>query len=174
MQRVGMMPCGRGEKRNRLARRGHARHASPSWHGRPPCKLMQALLGPTRATHACTPCNPHPRHTRIHGTAEDPSMHLPPPDEVISELPATVGEERKQRSSSRYIGVSWHKANSSWRVNLTEPQTKRSRHIGSYASEEDAARAYDCAAVEVHGPGAKRNFPGEAVSELHAGQRTRL
>jgi hypothetical protein len=25
-------------------------------------------------------------------------------------------------------------------------------HIGSYASEEDAARAYDCAAVKLHGP----------------------
>jgi hypothetical protein len=37
--------------------------------------------------------------------------------------------------------------------------------IGYYASVEDAARAYDCAAVQAHGPDAKRNFPGEDVSE---------
>jgi hypothetical protein len=39
------------------------------------------------------------------------------------------------------------------------------QHIGCYASEEDAGRAYDCAAVQAHGPGAKRNFPGEAIIE---------
>jgi hypothetical protein len=51
-------------------------------------------------------------------------------------------------------------------VQMRDPQTKRTRYIGSYASEEDAARAYDCAAVQAHGPGAKRNFPGEDISEL--------
>jgi hypothetical protein len=39
------------------------------------------------------------------------------------------------------------------------------RHIGRYASEKDTARAYDCAAVQANGPGAKCNFPGEAISE---------
>jgi hypothetical protein len=29
----------------------------------------------------------------------------------------------------------------------------------------DAARAYGGAAVQTHGPDAKRNFPGEAISE---------
>jgi hypothetical protein len=48
--------------------------------------------------------------------------------EAISELPVTVGEGRKQRSSSRYIGVSWCKARSSSRqrdVRVTDPQTYR-------------------------------------------------
>jgi hypothetical protein len=78
--------------------------------------------------------------------------------DAISELPVTVGEERKKRSSSRFAGVSWNKSQSSFQAQLTDPQTKR-RHIGYYASEEDAARAYDCAAVQAHGPGAKLNFP---------------
>jgi hypothetical protein len=87
------------------------------------------------------------------------------PGEDISELPVSLGEERKQRSSSRYIGVSWDKGESAFRVQMRDPQTKRKQRIGSYASEEDAARAYDCAAVQAHGPGAKRNFPGEDNSE---------
>jgi hypothetical protein len=81
-------------------------------------------------------------------------------------MPATMGEERKQRTSSRYVGVTLQKAQCSWLVRLTDPQTKRRRQIGYYASEEDAAKAYDSAAVQAHGPGAKRNFPGEAISEL--------
>ncbi|KAG1655817.1 hypothetical protein FOA52_008380 [Chlamydomonas sp. UWO 241] len=89
------------------------------------------------------------------------------PGEATSELPASRGEERKKRSSS-YVGVAWHKGSSLWVGRLWDPQDKRSRHIGSYTSEEDAARAHDFAAVQVHGPGAKRNFPGEDISELPA------
>jgi hypothetical protein len=83
------------------------------------------------------------------------------PDEVISELPVSLGEEQKQRSSSRYIGVRWEKRRSSWDVQMRDPQAKRHCHIGSYASEEHAAQAYDYAAVQAHGPGVERNFPGE-------------
>ncbi|KAG1655219.1 hypothetical protein FOA52_008895 [Chlamydomonas sp. UWO 241] len=84
------------------------------------------------------------------------------PGEDISQPP--VSKERKQ--SSIYFGVCWHKVTSSWYVQLRDPVTKRSRHIGSYASEEDAAREYDFTAVQAHGPGAKRNFPGEDVSAI--------
>jgi hypothetical protein len=87
------------------------------------------------------------------------------PGEAIRDPPVSLGEERKQRRSSRYIGVCWHKAKSSWRVEMTDPQNKPTRHVGYFASEEDAARAYDCAAVQAHGPSAERNFPGEAISE---------
>jgi hypothetical protein len=59
----------------------------------------------------------------------------------LSELPLSLGEERKQRSSSRYIGVSTrNKGNSLWHVGLWDPQHRQ--HIGSFASEDDAARAY--------------------------------
>jgi hypothetical protein len=102
----------------------------------------------------------------------DPSMHPPPPRSRRSEgVPSSSlgGAGRKrQRSSSRYIGVYWNKAYSSWFARMTDPQTKGRHHIGSYASEEDAARAYDCAVVQARGPGAERNFPGETISELPA------
>ncbi|KAG1677859.1 hypothetical protein FOA52_008623 [Chlamydomonas sp. UWO 241] len=88
------------------------------------------------------------------------------PGEVIVELPVSVSEDQKQRKSSRYIGVCWHKARSSWRVRLQDPQAKRSRFIGYFTSEEDAAMAYDFAAVQAHGPGVQRNFPVEVINEL--------
>ncbi|KAG1666396.1 hypothetical protein FOA52_006505 [Chlamydomonas sp. UWO 241] len=86
------------------------------------------------------------------------------PGEVISEPPVSLGAKRKERKASRFsFGVTWNKASSAWAASLYKPQRK---HIGTYASEVDAARAYDCAAVKLHGPGyAKRNFPGEAISE---------
>ncbi|KAG1673879.1 hypothetical protein FOA52_012904 [Chlamydomonas sp. UWO 241] len=92
--------------------------------------------------------------------AQGPERNLP--GEAVGELPVTVGEERRQRNSSRYMGISWHKARSIWHVRLKDSQTKRTLNVGYFASEEDAARAYDCAAVQAQGPGAKRNFPGEA------------
>jgi hypothetical protein len=96
------------------------------------------------------------------------------PGQTVSELPVSLGEEQKQRSSStHYIGVTWHRANSSWKVQLYDPQTKRQRHIGCFASERDAARAYDRAAVEARGPSAKRNFTGETISDVPA-KRGRL
>ncbi|KAG1660887.1 hypothetical protein FOA52_015929 [Chlamydomonas sp. UWO 241] len=87
------------------------------------------------------------------------------PGEDISEPPVTKGAEQKERSSSRYFGVTWHKANASWVAQLYDAQTKRKQYIGIYASEEDAARAHDFAAVQALGPGAERNFPGEDISE---------
>jgi hypothetical protein len=161
-------------------------HGSKRAHALVPCGTARS---PPRTTRIHTHT-----HTRTH--TADPPMHHPPaairrseedaaraydctavqahgpdakrnfPGEDISELPVTVGEKRKQCSSSRYIGVSWHKAQSSWNVSLMDPQTKRKLHVGYYASEEDAARAYDCAAVQACGPDAKRNFPAETISEL--------
>jgi AP2-like factor (ANT lineage) len=90
------------------------------------------------------------------------------PGEAIIELPVTVGQEQKQRGSSRYVGVCWSKRKCAWEVQLTDRQTQRRQRTGSYASEEDAARAYDCAAVEANGAGAKRNFPDAAIGELPA------
>jgi hypothetical protein len=40
------------------------------------------------------------------------------PGEAISEALDTVGEQKKQCSSSRYIGVAWNKAKSLWAVQL--------------------------------------------------------
>ncbi|KAG1652180.1 hypothetical protein FOA52_004802 [Chlamydomonas sp. UWO 241] len=88
------------------------------------------------------------------------------PGQNISEPPTTVGDKRGESKSSRFKGVSWHNSRSAWRVQLQQAQ--RTQHIGYYTSEEAAARAYDCAAVKLHGPETKRNFPDEIISELPA------
>ncbi|KAG1659101.1 hypothetical protein FOA52_013747 [Chlamydomonas sp. UWO 241] len=93
------------------------------------------------------------------------------PGELISERPVSLGDEWRERKTSDYIGVSWHKDASAWHARLWDPHTKRTQHIGYYDSEEDAARAYDCALVELRGPGfTKRNFPNEFISEPSAAQ----
>jgi hypothetical protein len=81
------------------------------------------------------------------------------PGETISE-PSVAAGEGKQKSS-RHLGVSSDAGSSTWHTYARKPQTGEVvRHIGSYASEEDAARAYDWA-VHSYGPGAQHNFPDE-------------
>lgn len=60
-------------------------------------------------------------------------------------------------SSSHYLGVSFDKSRGKWAAELTTRYKKR--HIGRYADEEEAARAYDKVALETHGPYARLNFP---------------
>jgi hypothetical protein len=86
--------------------------------------------------------------------AHGPGVKRNFPDEATSEPPLTVTKGQEQRSSSRFIGVSWHKASSSWVVAMWDTQKGRGRCSGYFASEEDAAEAYDGAAVQAHGPGA--------------------
>jgi hypothetical protein len=57
-------------------------------------------------------------------------------------------------------------------VRLWDQQAERRQHIGFFATEETAARAYDYAAVQARGPGVKRNFPTEVISGPPANDRT--
>jgi hypothetical protein len=51
--------------------------------------------------------------------------------------------------TSRYKGVSWNALTGSWRAQISVEGT--TRHIGQYASEKEAAAAYDAAASALHG-----------------------
>ncbi|KAG1674604.1 hypothetical protein FOA52_001853 [Chlamydomonas sp. UWO 241] len=68
-------------------------------------------------------------------------------------------EGEPQRKTSKYKGVTRAKGRTLWRVDLWNTETKRKQYIGVFASEEDAARAYDAAAVEMRCPGTECNFP---------------
>lgn len=56
-------------------------------------------------------------------------------------------------------GVSWNKRTLKWQVTLYA--RGRYRYFGSYTNQEEAARAYDKAALVWKGPQAALNFPAE-------------
>lgn len=71
------------------------------------------------------------------------------------------GAERT--STSSYLGVSWHKKGRKWAAFICERKDGRgiSTYLGLFASEEDAAKAYDSAARIRFGRFASLNFPGD-------------
>ena len=60
-------------------------------------------------------------------------------------------------SSSQYKGVHWSTRQQRWRANIAHEG--RVRSLGVFMSEEDAARAYDAAALQLYGEYAVLNFP---------------
>ncbi|KAJ9523853.1 hypothetical protein QJQ45_020050, partial [Haematococcus lacustris] len=71
------------------------------------------------------------------------------------------------RVTSQYKGVSWNSACSKWVAVLWDRELKRARHIGSFESEEAAARAYDREAIKMLGADAGLNFR-ESMTEYLA------
>lgn len=59
--------------------------------------------------------------------------------------------------SSRYKGVSWHAQRSRWRADIR--LAGRTRFLGYFTDQADAARAYDAAALTAWGEFAGLNFP---------------
>ena len=75
---------------------------------------------------------------------------------------ATAAQNVANRSSrsgatSRYKGVCWSKQHKTWKAQITVDG--RQTFLGLFGCEEDAARAYDDAAVGVHGEYARINLP---------------
>ena len=64
-------------------------------------------------------------------------------------------------ASSVYLGVSWYKPYGKWKAQIMA--CGRNKCIGYFADEEDAARAYDAAALIHHGAFARPNFAMGAV-----------
>jgi hypothetical protein len=60
------------------------------------------------------------------------------------------------RNSSGYKGVSLFKRNGSYRASIAA--NGKRMHLGYYTTAEAAARAYDLAAIEMHGKYAHTNF----------------
>ena len=64
---------------------------------------------------------------------------------------------RKIGGTSRFKGVSQNKGRKNWRAQIRD--NNRTIYLGSYSSEEEAAKAYDSAAKERFGEYAGVNFP---------------
>ncbi|MHC4679486.1 MAG: AP2 domain-containing protein [Planctomycetota bacterium] len=64
---------------------------------------------------------------------------------------------RTATSSSKYKGVHWRKRTKKWAAAIRFEN--KTRHLGYFDNELDAARAYDEAARRLHGDFASLNFP---------------
>lgn len=63
------------------------------------------------------------------------------------------------KKTSRFKGVCWKKRNGNWTAQIKID--KKYKHLGVFSCEEDAARAYDQAAVVIFGEFARTNFGQE-------------
>lgn len=65
----------------------------------------------------------------------------------------------RSNNKSGFKGVSWKKGSNAWVAQIR--RNDKSYHLGLFADREEAARAYDAAAVEFFGEYARINFPEE-------------
>ena len=72
-----------------------------------------------------------------------------------------IANERTRPHSSQFRGVSWNKKRNRWVAIIGHRY--RLHYLGSYAIEEDAARAYDAEALKRFGEFARLNFPEPGV-----------
>jgi len=69
---------------------------------------------------------------------------------------------KRARATSQFLGVSFHKFSAQMcRANVWAAEI-RGDHLGLFATEEDAARAYDAAARQLYGEFAHLNFQDNA------------
>jgi len=75
----------------------------------------------------------------------------------------TRNKSSRKGSSSKYLGVSRHNASNKWQAAIkVDGETY---YLGLFTIEENAARAYDRAALKYHGIYANLNFPIEDYLE---------
>jgi len=80
--------------------------------------------------------------------------------------PENMQNQRKIRgTSSKYKGTSWNKRIGKWQA-YVQPNGVR-LHLGYFSTEEEAAAAYDTAAIQYYGEFANLNLP-RIVNEIVA------
>jgi AP2 domain len=70
-----------------------------------------------------------------------------------------VRNKRKTKGLSKYKGVYWSKRDQRWQASIRVDY--KNKFLGSFGNEEDAARAYDTAALTYFGEFARLNFTKE-------------
>lgn len=74
----------------------------------------------------------------------------------IATFSQNSANSKKTKGISKYKGVTWLKKNKKWRAEITIKG--KSKHLGCFTCEEDAAEAYNQAALMVHCEFAKLNL----------------
>ena len=88
-------------------------------------------------------------------------------EEPAEAAQATVAQTREAgQTTSRYNGVSsWHRGKHRWRATIKHEG--RNQHVGYFDEEQDAARAFDEAALRLRGAEAHGGRHAQARRVLH-------
>jgi hypothetical protein len=78
---------------------------------------------------------------------------------VVTHQQNQFNRKKEIGCSSKYKGVSWYKRDSNWMACIKI--NKKTKYLGYFSSEIEAARAYDSKAIELFGEYAHLNFPKE-------------
>jgi len=82
----------------------------------------------------------------------------------LSRRESNAEAQRRKLPSGKYKGVSFHADTNKWRAQITI--ARRQKHLGLHVREEDAARAYDAAAIAAWGVGnCYLNFPSSVIED---------
>ncbi|BDA41427.1 probable AP2-like ethylene-responsive transcription factor AIL5 at C-terminar half [Coccomyxa sp. Obi] len=124
-----------------------------------PCAPVMPSGEPKVLWRTCSP----PSSAEVSDDDEPmPELHLPAQGPLSSRGPAlaasywldSLGRPAPGKGKSQWRGVSWH--NNKWRATMTH--CGKTHHLGNFCTQEEAAEAYDVAALTMKGPDARTNF----------------
>ena len=131
-----------GHRRTRYAVR-------PSGHGKPTIYMHRMILGAQPGQLV-----DHINHDGLDNRKAN--VRLCSPSQNMA------NQEKNRAGTSRFKGVHRVKGYDRWRASIF--YGGKTRHLGSFGSEEDAARVYDTAALALWGEYAKLNQPERGIA----------